>query len=887
MTRQSHLPPALAEALLALFLPKGQLGSSVLGDLRQDYSRQCNSVTVTQARRWYWRQALSLTGYYLGSKVRPVVPNSVRQRSNTLDWALQDIRYAIRVLRRSPGYTIVSVLTLAVGIGGTTAMFSVVNAVLLRPLPYAEPDRLVRVWGLNRGRLGNVSPHDVLDWQQQSRTLDGIAALTGRARVLTGSGEAERIVGLAATSELFGTLGVSPALGRFFTKQEDTPGSEPAVVLGHGFWTRRFGRDSSVVGTRILLDGIPRLVTGVLSASFFPPVSNSITEPEFVEPLQLSYDTNGRGGHWLRAVARLQPGVSVEQADAEMSALQEAIAERYAMPNFLVRLERLDDTIVGDHRLGLFVLLGAVAVVLMIGCANIANLSLARATARAREVSTRAALGAGRRRLFTQYLVESILLSALGGTMGLGLAWIGTNIVVKFGPQDVPRLGSNGIDLVVLAFALAVSLATGIAFGILPALRSSRPGLRAVFQDGGRSVTDNRKQRRLRHGFIVLQTALSLVLLVAAGLLLRSFWSLQQVKTGFDPDNVVTAEISLPAMRYSRPAVAPFFRELEGRLRRISGVERVGSALALPLSGWHSCNTFALDDRPDPPPAERTCVEERVVTPEYFNVMGMTMLAGRAFGEADDQDAIRVAIINETFARRFWPDGNPLDTRFAWGDRSADADWRTVVGVVQDVRHFGLNRPVEPEVYWTYAQTPWYRDRTLTIRATGDVAALLSQVRSEVASMDADLPLFNVNTMGGLISESLRLERFRTLLLTLFAASALLLSVVGIYGVMAYTVAQRTHEIGLRMALGAQRKNVMGVVIREGLTLAVAGVGLGLLGTLAVTRVLEGLLFEVTPTDPITIGAVSVLLVTVAGLAAYVPAGKATTVDPMAALRVE
>jgi putative ABC transport system permease protein len=797
---------------------------------------------------------------------------------------LQDVRYAARVLVRQPGFAAVAVLTLALGVGANTAIFSVVNAVLLRPLPFAEPDQLVRVYE-KRPKLGRtrnvVSAPDFIDWRGQSQTFDSMAAYNGWGASLTGDGEPQRITGALASADLFRVLRAEPMLGRAFAAEEDRPGAPRVVVISHGLWRRRFGADPSAVGKAVTLGGEPYTVVGVMPPAFqFPDPETEVWAPLALDP----QDQSSRGSHYLSVVARLKTGVTREQAQAEMDAIAGRLEQQYQVnTGHGVNVFALHDEVVGGVRKSLFVLLGAVGFVLLIACANVANLLLARGAARQAEIAVRTALGASRWRVVRQLLTESLLLFVWGGALGLLLAVWGVDLFVALSPPGTPRVHEIRADAWVFGFTFLVSLATGVVFGLLPALQASKPDLHAALKEGGRDRLGGGSRTRLRGLLVVAEVASAVVLLVGAGLLLKSFVRLRQVSPGFDTANVLTMQLSLPPSRYRDGASqAAFFRQLLQRVEALPGVRAAGAVAGLPLTGNMASRYFEIEGRPPRPAGEGLNANFNLASPGYFRALGVPLVSGRQFDERDASGAPEVVVVNETMARRFWPDEDPLGKRL----RIANNPWRTVVGVVADVKNDGLSAEPKPEMFYPLLQSP-LPFMTLVVRTDTDPKTLAAAVGREVRAVDADEPVYDVKTMDERLAESVSPQRLTTLLVGVFAALAMTLAGVGIYGVISYSVAQRTREMGVRMALGAQKGDVLKLVLRQGLLLALAGVLIGLAGAFALTRVMSGLLYGVSVTDPATFAGVAVMLTAVALVACLVPALRAARVDPMVALRYE
>ncbi|HEV2914295.1 MAG TPA: ABC transporter permease [Pyrinomonadaceae bacterium] len=805
---------------------------------------------------------------------------------------LQDLRYGFRMLLKRPGFTTVAVVALALGIGANTAIFSVVNGVLLRPLPFKEPERLVAVWETNaqfEGEMRNrneLALGNFLDWRAQNQVFEQLAALSYASANLTGVGEPERIQSFVATTNLFQTLGVQPFLGRAFLPEEESPQSARAVILSHGLWQRRFGSDPKLVGKALTLNGNQYTVVGVMPPGFQLQFPTSIQVDMWL-PMRIDPADADRKTHYLYALGRLRPGVSLEQAQAGMSAISGQLQQQYPETNAGkgAHVVSLHGQLVGNVRPYIYVLFAAVGFVLLIACANVANLLLARVAARSKEVAIRIALGAGRLRLIRQLLTESIMLSALGGLLGLLLAYWGIDLLIALSPSDVPRLSEIGLHGPVFGWTFGVSLLTGLLFGLAPALQASKPDLNEALKESGRS-TGGLRRSRMRSLLVVSEVALALVLLVGAGLMIKSFMRLRQVSPGFEPSNLLTMNISLPRQKYKEKQQANiFFDQLFERLRTVPGVESVGGVDPLPLSNSNTTTGFIVEGGPVLASADRPEVGQRAVTPGYFQTMRIPLLKGRQFSEQDREDAPLAVIINEAAARRFWPTEEVIGKRLGFEDDGKDV-WREVVGIVGNVKHERLDAEAKPEVYFPYRQYP-KNFMSLVVRTSSEPLNMIASVREQVLAIDRDQPVFDIMTMEQRISRSVAQSRFIMLLLGLFSALALLLAAVGIYGVMAYVVAQRTHEIGIRMALGAQARDVLRMVIRQGMTLAFVGVGIGLLGAFALTRLMSSLLFGVTATDPLTFILVALVLSAVALVAIIIPARRATRVDPMIALRYE
>jgi putative ABC transport system permease protein len=787
---------------------------------------------------------------------------------------------------KSRAFTIVAVLALALGIGANSAIFSVVNSVLLRPLPFDEPDRLLAVWETNVKRGQSATPASApnfVDWQNQNTVFEHIAAFDDSSFILTGGAEPERIPGARVSASLFPLLRVNPILGRGFTPEDDRTGADPVVIVSYNFWKQRLGSDTNIEGKTLVLEGKIHSVVGVMPQGFqFYNLESELWTPFVFTPDDLS----SRGAHYIRVVARLNPGVTREQAQSEMGNIANRLAEQYPDTNGGrgINLLSLHEQLIGDIRPALLVLLGAVGFVLLIACANVANLLLARAASRHKEVALRMALGASRSRLVRQLLTESVLLALIGGSVGLLLALWGVDLLTALAPDSLRSVKGVGMDSRVLFFTLALSLLTGVLFGLAPALQTSKPDLNESLKEGGRTSADSR-HNHFRTLLVVSEVSLSLVLLIGAGLMLMSFSRLLQVSPGFNPDNVLTAGLSLPDTKYKEPGQwSAFYRQVLDKVNALPGIQSAGAITNLPFGDGSMSLTFRRADGPPMLPSEQPATIFHANSPGYFQTMGIPLLKGRDFTEQDAEKAPPVLIINETMARLHFAGEDPVGKTMIIG--YGEPVPRQIIGVVGDVKHAGLAKDLRAEAYGPYAQTP-LPFTTLVVRSTSDTASLLAAIRREVQAVDKDQPLANVKTMRERISNSIAQPRFYTLLLSVFATVALMLAAVGIYGVLSYSVTQRTREIGIRMALGADRSDIVKLVVRQGMTPAVIGVVIGLGAAFALTRLMASLLFAVSATDPLTFAAISLLLAAVALVACYIPARRATKVDPMVALRYE
>jgi predicted permease len=797
---------------------------------------------------------------------------------------IQDLRYGLRMLLRRPGFTVVVVLTLAVGIGANTAIFSVVNAVLLRELPYHDPSKLVTV--LHDGS-SPVAPANFLDWKQQNQSFESMAAAQVWGPNLTGQDRPEAIKAMQTTADLFGLLGVSPALGRAFNADEDKPGNERVVVLSDRLWQRRFGADKNIIGRQITLDGNGYTIIGVMPPDFqFAPFW--ATHAEMWAPLNLAARLNDRVGQSLRVFARLKPGITSVSAQAEMETISRRIEQQYPESNkgLTVSVDSLHEKAVGTTRPALLILLGAVGFVLLIACANVANLMLARSAARKREMAVRTALGAGRGRIVRQMLTESMMLSVLGGGLGLLAASWGIQALLAVAPAGLPQTQKIGLDFSVLAFCMSLSIITGLLFGLAPALQTSKVNLNDSLKEGGRSSTEGNRQHLFRSLLVVSEVALALMLLIGGGLLFRSFLRLRAVDPGFNADKLLTMELSFNGSAESTDSKRiAFLNELTERVQALPGVRSTSAINHLPVGGDVWSLGYIVEGRPLPGPGETPHAVYRVSRPDYFKTMGATLLRGRDFTARDNEAGSGVVIINESLARAAWPTEDPIGKRISLPDDNNIP--REVVGIIKDAKQHDWTAQPSPEMYLPQSQSTGVKNMTVVVRTASDPLRMATAIQSEVWAIDKNLPLSQVRSMDQVVSEAIGPQRFNMFLLGLFASIAVILAVVGIYGVLSYSVAQRTHEIGIRMALGARQKDVLGLVVRQGMLLSFIGVGIGLVGAFGLMRLMESLLFEVSATDPQTFAVIAALLSIVSLLACYIPARRAANVDPMVALRNE
>ena len=810
--------------------------------------------------------------------------------SNVITDLLHDLRYAARLQRKNPGFTIVAVIALALGIGANTAIFSVVNTVLLRPLPYKDPERLVMVWeDASRHGYPRDTPAagNYVDWRDQNQVFEGMAAIADTSFNLTGSGEPERLEGRRVSVNLFPLLGVEPQIGRVFTAAEDQPGAQRVVLLSYGLWQRRFGGDPNIAGQSLTLNGESYVVVGVMPARFQFPSSD---DQAWVPIAFTQQEMANRGRHYLEVLARLKPGVSLDQAQSEMSTIASRLQQQY--PQFNAELgavvQPLQEHLVGDIKPALLILLGAVGLVLLIACANVANLLLARAAVRQKEIAVRVALGARRWRLIRQFLTESVLLSTVGGLVGLAIAYGGLVLLRAFIPENISQAREISMDLKVLGFTFLVSVATGVIFGLAPAIQAARFNQIETLKEGGRDAATGGGGKRLRGLLVTAEVAISLVLLIGAGLLINSFLRLRNVDPGFRADNLLTMRIVLPKPRYEQfERRSAFYTDLVQRVQSLAGVRSAAITTNLPLYRQGNSISISVEGQPAPPPGQERIVVTRIISPGYFDTMSIPLLRGRNVTEQDTETTPNVVVISETMARRYWPGEDAVGKRIAAGRVTSPEDWIQVVGVVKDVRQFELNAEPKPQMYLSYRQAGFFEPRDLVVKTDVDPSSLAATVRKAVWEIDKDQPVSNIQTMEEILADSIARQRFSMLLLAIFAGVALVLAGVGIYGVMSYSVAQRTHEIGIRMALGAQTGAVLKLAVGYGMKLVIAGIVIGLIAAFALTRVMATLLFGVTATDPTTFTLISVLLIAVAAVASYVPARRATRVNPIIALRYE
>ena len=801
---------------------------------------------------------------------------------------VHDVRYAIRLLLKHPGFTAVAILTLALGIGATTAIFTVVNAVLLSPLPFRDAERLVQVRIISSSGDDFPLPDaDFLAWRSQNQACDdAIAVYDASPETLTGDGMPERIGAAAVTDRFFDVLGAGPLLGRVFQEGDDKPGAAKLVVLSHAFWTRRFRADPAVLGRTVPLGGVGHTVAGVMPAGFRFPLEDI----DVWRTLTMNPPTR-RGPYYTTGMARLKPGVGIAELRANLGIVAAGIKRQYPAPeDWTIDAVPLQEAIVGDVRQVLYVLLGAVGFLLLIASANVANLLLARAAAREREIAVRGALGAGRRRIVAQLVTESVVLALVSGLAGLLLASWGTQALLAMVPQAIPRLDEVRMHVPVFLFALGVASLCGIAFGLVPALRASRTPLVATLKDGGRGAS-GAGHRRAQRVLVVTEIALALILSVGAGLMIRSFAALQRVSPGFDPGHLLTFEVALPTTSYKEDArVRGFYDALVQKLEAVPGVRSVGLTISLPPNLLQVTDNFMVEGQVLPPNQSAPVGPIVMASDALFTTLGVPLIRGRVFDARDEAGRAPTVIVNEALAGKYLPGVDPVGRHLKIGGPerpiAPNNPWMEIVGVVGDIKYSGLQTAPEPTYYLPYRQNPW-NGQFVVVRTTSDPAALATAAREAVASLDKDLPVARLRTMADVMTASVAPPRFRTVLVTIFALVGLLLAAIGIYGVMAYAVAERTHELGVRIALGAERRDVVRLVLGAALVLAAAGVAAGVAGALATTRLIQSLLFGVTSTDAMTFAGISALLFATAIAASWIPTRRALRVDPMVALRYE
>ncbi|HKR14838.1 MAG TPA: ABC transporter permease [Pyrinomonadaceae bacterium] len=810
-----------------------------------------------------------------------------------MDVLWRNVVYSVRMLVKRPSLTAVAVIAIALGIGANTAIFSVVNAVLLQPLPYDHPEQLVMIASEQRNQAldgrGSFSVPDFLDIQKSSTTLEHVAIHQGTGTVMTEGGDPERVLGAAVSADYFPLLRVKPVLGRVFTREEDQPGASSVILISYGLWQRRFGGDPNIIGREVDLGG-KTTVIGILPAGFQYPIdeeSQDFWEPLFAATFLTKGAREERANRFMSVIGRLKPGVTVEQARADLDLIARQVEQHSpeSNTNIIFNAVSMHEDITREYRTALFVMLGAVGLVLLIACANVANLLLARAAARRKEVAIRMALGASRGRIAAQLLTESLLLSLAGGVLGLLLASWGIDLLVTYGPADVPRLHNVSLDRYVLLFTLFVSMLTGLIFGLAPALQAAKPDPGNMLKDAGRGLS-HAGRSRMRSALIVSEVALSLMLLVGAGLLINSFWRLLRTDAGFDSRGVLAIDIPLSRTRYPKPEDrAAMFEQLVGRMKTLPGVRDAAAVSNVPLTDVDVELSFQIEGREPFKPGEEAVADYTVASNDYFRTMDIALQRGRVFTSQDTANTPQAMVVSEAFVKRYFPNEDPIGKRIVFDGPNKVP--REIVGVVADVHRNGLDVDVEPEMYVSQVQNPERRLNVVIRAESGDASQLAQAARAEVKAFDPNQIIWRVQTLEELLGTSVAPRRFNMLLLGIFAGVALVLAAVGLYGVMSYSVSWRTHEIGIRMALGAKRADVLRLVVRQGMTMTLIGLAIGLAGAFFFSRVMTGLLHGVSATDPLTFTGVSIVLLLVALLACLIPARRATRVDPIIALRTE
>jgi putative ABC transport system permease protein len=812
-----------------------------------------------------------------------------------MDAFFRDLRYSVRVLIKSPGFTVVAVLSIALGIGANTTVFSVINAVLLKSLPYKDPSSLVLLWGDSRTESNlkghnQVSATDIADFRKQATVFEDVTTYTGWNPIMSGDGQPARVPAIQVGDGFFKIMKGDPVLGRVFTAEEQEDGKDFSIILSHGLWQRRFGGDENIIGKTVDLNGRPYTIVGVMGADFRPlPASLVFPEGQFYRPVAEAYDDEQRDARHLRAIARLKPGVTVEQAKTEVSVIARRLEQEHPTTNkgYGANVVSITDEIVGGIRPILLMIFGAVVFVLLVACANVANLLLARSTARYKEITIRSAIGAARVQLVRQLLTESLVLALVSGGIGFLFSLWGTSLVQSIGSKINPMFSEIRVDMRCLAFTFGISIFTGLLFGLAPALQISKPNLAESLKESGRGSGQSATRNRLRSTLVVSEIAITLVLLVCAGLLIRTIVRLRSVNTGFNTKNVLAMNIGLPAIKYPKPEnLVSFYKQVTERIAVIPGVKAAGTTSVLPLSDNFDGRGLVVEDHPKPRGEEIT-VDLYVTTPGYLRAMEIPLLKGRQINEQDTSDSLRVALINKTMAAQLWANEDPIGKRIKFpGTEKSPQPWRTVVGVVSDVAQYALDQQPPMQIYIPHEQFPTSYN-TIVVKTENDAESVISAVRREIQTVDKDQAVFNVTTLEQLFGDSILIRSFVMMLLMTFAALALLLAAIGIYGVMSYVASQRTHEIGIRMALGAQARDVLKLIVGNGLVLTLIGVALGIAGAFALTRLLSDLLFNVSTTDLLTFSVVPAVLTAVALIACYIPARRATKIDPLVALRHE
>jgi putative ABC transport system permease protein len=878
-------PPRLAQWLLRRTLPPGARGDTIAGDLLEELRAR----NGTDGAWWYWRQALSLAVRYGWRRsYRAEAKRATRERkSMSMDNLWQDVRYALRSYAKAPSFTLAVLTTLALGIGASTAIFSFVDGILIRSLPLPDPNRLAFVNEVNaQGGAMSVSWPNFLDWRAREHSFDALAISRGEPLTLTGADRPRRLSGRRVTANFFRAVGIQPAMGPGFADADDHAGTTPVVIVSDAFWRNVLGADPGVIGRAVTLDSRPHTIVGVLPRGFqyLRPHDVFVTMATLADNKSLLDRGNHQG---YTALGRLRPGVTLEAAERELQAIAADLQREHPDTNSGVnaRAELLANRVVANVRQMLLVLLGAVGCLLLIACVNVANLLITRGAARQHELAIRAALGGGRLRLAGQLLVESSLVSAVGGALGVLLASGLLRVLIAVAPDGTPRLDEVRLDASALLFAIAASAICGVVFGAFPAFQaSSADGQHVVIR--GRTAGASARSHRLRRGLLAVEVALALILLVGAGLMVRTLHQLTLVDPGFRPDRLLTMRFALTGERWDKPRLVAFYNDLLGRVRAVPGISSAALTDSLPIDGSNWNSIFIAADKPVPPRPELPASAFTPVSDGYFEAMGMRLVRGRLFGAGERLNSGPTIVVNQTLAQRIWPGEDPIGKRLKQGWPEQAGTWREVVGVVADVKLEGVAAMTPLQVFLPLAHET-SRNLWMVVRSTGDVETVQSGAEAALHAIEKDVPLYSVRTMDDLIQTSMARERMSLLVLVVFAGVALILASVGLYGVVAHGVTERTHEIGVRMALGAESRHVLGLVVRQGLSAAAVGAAIGLAGALALSRTMEGLLFGVTATDPLTFAAVILMLLSVTVVACYAPARRATRVDPTTALRTE
>ena len=875
------MPPRLARLLILLVVPASER-DFFLGDLLEEFQQRVRSEGLRQANAWYWQQALRAPGWWRRTSPEFAPAGAELKRGEVMQGIVQDIRYALRSLRKNRSLVIFALGALALGIGANTAVYSVVRGILLKPLPYAEPERVLRLWdSIPPTTTVAVAPGNFAAWEKQNTVFAALGAYREDGFSLSSDAAPERVAGARITAGMLPVLGVAPVIGRWFTAEEDRAGAEPIVLLGNNLWKRRFGGDRNIIGKQVRVDGELRSVVGVMPPDFRFPIDGG----ELWIPYALDPANTDRSSHFLRVLARLKPGVPIETARAEMDGIAarlDQIDSSSMRKGWHVLVLPLRASITGDVGPTLWLLLGTVGLVLMIASANVANLLLARSVARRKEIALRFSLGASRSRLLRQGLIESLMLSIGGGFIGTGLATLGIDVLKNGAPGSIPRLADVSIDPSVLVYTVVVSIVNGLLFGILPAMRGSKLDLNESLKSASHGSTTGRHDHRIGRLLAASQIAIAMVVVISSGLMIRTLWKLNTIDPGFQTGGRLTFGINLNSPKYSHsPARAAFVSEVIDKLRTLPAVKGVGATHRLPMMG-NSILGIDIEGQPVPPSGQRVSVVYRMITPDYFSVMGIPMVQGRTFDSRDPQlDA--AVVVNQRMAARFWPGENPVGKRIRSGPQSP---WLSVVGVAADTKDNRLDTDGPIAMYRPYSSDP-FPSMTLVVHSTTEPTAVAGAIREEIRKLDPDLGITGMTPLSDVVASSIGERSFTAALLGVFAGMALLLATGGIYGVLAYAVNQRTREIGVRIALGANRTMVLKQIIADGMRLIVPGVLAGALGALAATRLLTALLFGVTKYDPATFATTTAFLIFVGLLACYVPARRAASVDPIVTLRDE